>query len=128
MTAITTNPGPYFNYWIVAAAVYTFGKPQVMVVIGQHIFDTLEEAKQAQFNEDVLNFSELTTEAVVLYRVTYLRTVAAPKTSFNVRLVGFEPVTANLVLTQTGNIITASNVLTNSDNFDNILTTTDTNV
>ena len=124
LTAITSNVR-WTNYYIVATNAYN--TPQIIVVMGQNLYTSLANAQAGTFGTDCANFGLFTSEAVVLYKVTYQRSNAAGAPG-NAEISAFTQIIQNLIITALTAATQASNVSVNTSTFTNFFTAADNNV
>jgi hypothetical protein len=123
-TPITVN-NRWVNYWLMASNAGS--GPQLVVLMGQNVYTSLANAQAATFASEMSEVSLFTSEAVVLYKLTYRRGGAfgAPG---NAQLTEVNQVTQSLVTGSTSGAITAAQVSADTTNFNGALTGTETTV
>ena len=124
LTPVTTNNN-WVNYYILETTAYN--APQVIVVMGQNVYTTAIAADAATFSDDCPNFGLFTSEAVVIYQVTYRRGAAVGDPG-NAEISNFEQVIQSLVTSGVGGTIDAAGVTVSTGGFTNFFSPTDGNV
>ena len=124
LTPITANTR-WVNYYIVATTAYN--TPQIIVVMGQQLYTSLANAETGTFASDCSNFGLFSTEAVVLYRVTYRR-VGADGAPGNAEISAFTQIIQNLIVSALAAATQAANVSVDTVSFTNFFTAADSNV
>lgn len=122
-TAITVN-NTWVNYWLVA--VPCMSAPHVMAIMGQTTYASLAAAQAATFSSEISDFPLFTTEAVILYRITYRRGgFGAPG---NAQMADIAAITQSLVIASSASSVTAATVPTDTTNFNGHLSSADDTV
>ena len=123
LTSIAAN-SRWVNYYILATTAYS--APQIIVVMGQVLYSSSTTATTGTFATDVLNFGLFTSEAVVLYKVTYRR-VSGDGAPGNAEISSFTRLIQSLVTVGVGGTVSASNVTVSTGSFVNFFGPTDGN-
>lgn len=121
LTPIATN-SRWVNYYILATTAYN--TPQIIVVMGQVLYSSSTTATTGTFATDVLNFGLFTSEAVVLYKVTYRR-VSGNGAPGNAEISSFTRLIQSLVTVGVGGTISANAVTVSTGSFVNFFGPTD---
>jgi len=121
LTPIAAN-SRWVNYYILATTAYN--TPQIIVVMGQVLYSSSTTATTGTFATDVLNFGLFTSEAVVLYKVTYRR-VSGDGAPGNAEISSFTRLIQSLVTVGVGGTVSANAVTVSTGSFVNFFGPTD---
>jgi len=121
LTPIATD-SRWVNYYILATTAYS--APQIIVVMGQVLYSSSTTATTGTFATDVLNFGLFTSEAVVLYKVTYRRR-GSNDAPGNAEISSFTRLIQSLVTVGVGGTVSANAVTVATGSFVNFFGPTD---
>ena len=114
----------WVNYYVLA---YTaLSAPQVVVAMGQNVYTSLASAQAATVSTDLAGLSYLTSEGVVVYRMTYQRATAASPTK--ARLVDVSRIASSIVVSGSSVPSVSADIATDTSAFNGRLTVNDDTV